>query len=107
MTRGHVYDAKWRGTLEGSYMLNLGIFSVTTFYVSQAGANQAVVAYISTGVAFASFVGTVLFHVYMQMEEHRVWIVLRRCWQYLHHEPKHRQLQRQQGRKETQPLLDN
>lgn len=56
--------------------------SIATFYVRGAGGNQAVTAYISTGVAFVSFVGTLLFHVYLQKKQKfdRYWKVVR---QYL------------------------
>ena len=44
-------------------MLNLGVFAAATFYVQQSGGNQAVVAYISTSVAFVSFLATLLYQI--------------------------------------------
>ena len=37
-------------------------------YVQQAGGNQTVVAYISTGIAFITFFTTVLGHMYFQIK---------------------------------------
>ena len=65
---GQVYQPKykWSGILEATYILNLGVFTCATFYVQQSGGNQAAVAYASTGVAFASFIATLFYHIYIQ-----------------------------------------
>ena len=47
-------------------LLNLGLLAVATFYVKQAGGNQAAVTYISTGIAFTTFNANVLYHIYIQ-----------------------------------------
>ena len=52
---------KWYGVLEASYMLNLGVFAAATFYVQQSGGNQAIVVYISTNIAFVSFLITLVY----------------------------------------------
>ena len=51
ITGGHLYEKKWLGALEASYMLNLGVFAAATFYMQQSGGNQATVAYILTNIA--------------------------------------------------------
>ena len=65
MSRG-VYKNQYLDALEASYILNLGTLAVATNHVQQAGGNQAAVAYISTGVAFATFIATVFYHVYLR-----------------------------------------
>ena len=65
---GNVYKNWKLSALNASYILNLGIFAVATNYVHQAGGNQAVVTYISTGVAFVTFFATVLGHLYFQIK---------------------------------------
>ena len=65
---GSVYKNWKLGALNTSYILNLGIFAVATNYVQQAGGNQVVVSYISTGIAFVTFFATVLGHMYLQIK---------------------------------------
>ena len=65
---GNVYKNWKLGALNASYILNLGISAVATNYVQQAGGNQVVVAYISTGIAFVTFFATVLGHMYLQIK---------------------------------------
>ena len=65
---GNVYKNWKLGALNASYIFNLGIFAVATNYVQQAGRNQTVVAYISTGTAFVTFFVTVLGHMYFQIK---------------------------------------
>ena len=68
---GHLYNIKWLGALEASYMLNLGVFAAATFYVQQSGGNQATVAYISTSIAFLSFLITLMYHIFVQRNQIR------------------------------------
>ena len=55
--------------LESSFLLNLCIFSVATFYVSEevTGDRQSriqnILSGISIGIAFAYFIGILVFHV--------------------------------------------
>ena len=65
---GNVYKNWKLSALNASYILNLGIFAIATNYVQQAGGNQAVVTYISTGIAFVTFFATVLGHLYFQIK---------------------------------------
>ena len=73
--------------LEISYILNLGILAVATYYVKLAvvPVSQAAVTYISVGVAFTTFVGVLLYHTYQQ-----VWPKLKPKLQYHHHEERKR-----------------
>jgi len=73
--------------LETSFILNLGILAVATYYVKLAvvPVSQVVVASISVGVALTTFVGVLLYHTYQQ-----VWPkLLQRIYQ-LHHEERER-----------------
>ena len=65
---GTVYKNWYLGVLEASFILNLGISAVATSYVQQAGGNQAVVSYISTGIAFATFIAILLYHIDLQIK---------------------------------------
>ena len=62
--------------LESSFILNLGTVSVIVLYtgVSQSA---SVVGYTSTGVAFATFVGIILYHCYKQLSKTELWRELR------------------------------
>lgn len=81
--RDQVYhkSKEWFGVVESSYILNLGLFAGATFYVQQSGGNQAVVANISTGVAFATFVVTFLYYVYQQRK--KITSLIKKVWEYL------------------------
>ena len=70
--------------LEISYILNLGILAVATYYVKFAvvPVSQAAVTYISVGIAFTTFVGVLLYHACQQ-----VWPKVK---QKLHHEKRER-----------------
>ena len=62
---GHrIYERLYVNILEASYILNVCILSIATFYVRTIHEKQAVVTYLSVGIAFAEFIGIVIFHVY-------------------------------------------
>ena len=65
---GTVYKNWYLGALEASFILNLGISAVATTYIQQAGGNQAVIAYISTSIAFATFIAILLYHIDLQIK---------------------------------------
>ena len=73
---GSVYENWYLGALEASFILNLNVLAVATFYVQQAGGNQAAVAYTSTGLTFATFIAIVLYHIYLQTENFQFWRVI-------------------------------
>ena len=66
---GAVYSKIYVDVLEASFTLNLGILAIATYYVKLAvvPVNQAAVAYTSVGIAFATFIGVVLYHTYLQV----------------------------------------
>ena len=78
---GLIYKKMYLDILEISFILNLGILAIATYYVKLAvvPASQAAVAYTSVGVALTTFVGVLLCHTYQQ-----VWPKLKRKLQQLH-----------------------
>ena len=82
---GLIYKRMYLDILEISYILNLGILAVATYYVKFAvvPVNQAAVTYISVGIAFTTFVGVLLYHTYQQ-----VWPKLKQ--KLRHHEERER-----------------
>ena len=75
-----VYKKRYCNILEFSFYLNLGAVSVATLYVSANDGSQAAVIYTSTGIAFFTFAGTVLFHVYQGATCHHITFV---TWQWI------------------------
>ena len=65
---GRVYKSWCLNALELSFLLNLSIFTAATYHVSLAKGDQAVISYISVGVAFLTFVGIVTYHAYLQIK---------------------------------------
>ena len=85
---GVVYMKLYVDVLEVSFIVNLGILSIATYYVKLAvvPVSQAAVTYASVGVAFTTFVGVLLYHTYQQ-----VWPKLQQKLQELcHHEERER-----------------
>ena len=64
---GMVYTSWYINALEVSFILNLG--AATTYHVNQSGGSQAAVTYISVGIAFLTFVGIVINHIYMRIKK--------------------------------------
>ena len=64
---GGIYK-KWPlDILEASSFLNLSILSAATLYAKLAGGDQVAITSISTGMAFATFVGIVIYHMYKRI----------------------------------------
>jgi hypothetical protein len=71
-----VYEKRWKDLLESSYILNLGIFSVATFYLkeeSKDDKNQLILLSISVGIAFITFLGILLFHISLVFKSSNIW----------------------------------
>ena len=71
--KGRVYKAWHNEFLESSFIFNLCIFSVATFYVSTNDSydtdyNVRILSSISVGIAFAFFIWIVIFHIYQQLK---------------------------------------
>ena len=67
---GMVYKNWYLNALELSFILNLVILTVATYvyHVTHSGGSQAAVTYTSTGIAFLTFVGIVINHIYVRIK---------------------------------------
>ena len=59
--------------LEASSLLNLTILSAATLYVRSAGGNQVAITSTSTGIALATFVGILIYHMYNSITTSTYW----------------------------------
>ena len=66
---GVIYKKLYLDVLEASFILNLGILAAVTYSVRHAELpeSQAAVTYTSVGVAFATFVGILVYHTYQHI----------------------------------------
>jgi len=62
---GKIYKKWFVGTIETSFICNIMVFTIATLYVRETNGNQSVVSYISTGVAVATFIGILFYHIFM------------------------------------------
>ena len=67
---GLVYKSWYLNALEVSFILNLSVLTVATYYVKQSDRHQgqAAVVYTSVGIAFLTFVGIIIYHIFMQIK---------------------------------------
>ena len=65
---GMVYRSWYLNALELSFILNLGILAVATYHVTLSGGSQAAVTYTSIGIAFLTFVGIIIYHIYIRIK---------------------------------------
>ena len=77
--RFRVYEYFNNDTLESSFILKLGIFSVVTFYLKEksedATSSQLILSSISVGIAFITFIGIILFHISLVLKSSKIWKV--------------------------------
>ena len=74
--KGRVYENRYIDALESLFLLNLGILSVATFYIREkdlGNASQALLSGLSVGVAFVTFLGILLFHIFRQLKRMKIW----------------------------------
>ena len=75
--KGRVYEKHYNDILESSFILNLCIFSVATFYVrEERSGSQYILSSISVGAAFITFIGIITFHAYVQLKGTATWKTL-------------------------------
>ena len=67
--RSGIYKTWPLTILELSFNTNLGILAIATQYTSCAGGNQNAVVFTSISVAFATFIGVVVYHLVQQIRE--------------------------------------
>ena len=74
--KGRVYTHIYSDILESSFILNLCIFSIATFYLKERDIqNQLAILNASIGVTFVTFLGIVFFHIYLVLKSTRIWNV--------------------------------
>jgi len=66
--------------LEASCFLNVSILSAATLYVRSTGGNQVAITSTSTGIAFATLIGILMYHTYHRITKSVYW---RRLKQFL------------------------
>ena len=76
-----VYECLYNDILESFFILNLGIFSVATFYLKEESdsvsevKNQLILSKISIGLALITFIGILLFHICLVLKSTSLWKV--------------------------------
>ena len=79
---GLIYQKLYLDILEISFIVNLGILAVATYYVKLAVVPVSQAAVASVGIAFATFIVVLLYHAYQQ-----VWLELQqKIYQSCHSE---------------------
>ena len=68
-----VYSNWYLNTLEFSFILNLGILSIATLYISGTGGSQAAATYLSVSIAFTAFLGILFYHIHLQLKGTKAW----------------------------------
>ena len=64
-----IYKTWYLNTLEQSVIVNLGILTIVTLYIRSTGGNQNAVTFTSISVAFATFIGIVIYHSVQQIKD--------------------------------------
>ena len=62
-----IYKSLTLNILEFSFILNLGTLSTVTIYIRLAGGSQAAAVNTSFGIAFATFIGIIGYHMYKRL----------------------------------------
>ena len=79
---------KWPlNILENSFLFNLIVYSAVTSYVRGAQKDQTIAAFISIGIAFCTFMGIVLYHMYtFVLHNHldNLKQLFEACWRRMH-----------------------
>ena len=74
--KGRVYTHRYSDILESSFILNLCISSIATFYLKERDIqNQLAILNASIGVTLVTFLGIVFFHIYLMLKSTRIWNV--------------------------------
>ena len=77
--KGRVYERHYNDIIESSFLLNLCIFSIATYYVKREELeinqkrSQLILSSISAGIAFVTFIGILLYHSYLQLKKTSLW----------------------------------
>ena len=64
-----IYKIWYLNTLEQSFIVNLCVLALATLYTRSTGGNQNAVTFTSISVAFATFIGIVIYHSVQQIKD--------------------------------------
>ena len=85
--KGRVYTHRYNDILESSFILNLCVFSVATFYFKDKDIeSQPAILSTSVGISFITFVGIIFFHIHLLFKSKNIWkcvantFLLRKNW---------------------------
>ena len=65
----NAYKAWYLNVLEASFIINLLLLAIGTYYVKISEGNQSALTYTSVSVAFATFCGIVVYHSCLQIKD--------------------------------------
>ena len=65
----NIYKAWYLNVLEASFIINLLLLAIGTYYVEISEGNQSALTYTSVSVAFATFCGIVVYHFCLQVKD--------------------------------------
>ena len=72
--KGKVYEHNYNDFLESSFIFNLCVLSIATAYLKgKSPQSQYAVSSASIAISFMTFVGILLFHIYLQLKSTSVW----------------------------------
>ena len=72
--RFRVYEHFYNDVLESSFILNLGIFSVATFYLNEKSEDKTKSQLILSSIsAFITYLGILLFHISLVLKSSNIW----------------------------------
>ena len=71
---GGVYRNWCLNALEGSFTLNLNLLVGATYHVKLSEGNQLAVGYTSAIVALVTFVGILVYHIFQQLRDTKLWM---------------------------------
>ena len=69
-----IYRKRYFGILEASFFLNLALLATATNRIQAAGGNQAAVTLTSLSIAFTTFAGIVIYHIFLQIRNTTMWL---------------------------------
>ena len=76
--KGRVYTHRYSDILESSFILNLCVFSIATFYLRERDIqNQLAILNTSIGITFVTFLGIIFFHIYLLLKSTRILDIFR------------------------------
>ena len=72
--KGRVYEHRYKDVLESSFILNLLVFSVATFYLKDKNfESQPAILSASVGISFVIFIGILFFHIHLLFKSKNIW----------------------------------